>query len=371
MGKRALVLGGGAPNFTLMSGALLALHQAGIVFDLIYMAGAGGVVGLVYLAPKGLTPEQGLLNTMNYGISDPIYAMCPVNYKLFNKGGPAAEAFRDYWNSLPPVQAAKRQLYMTNEQKLAADWLLFQGAMMCPMDVNYYTKGVCAHVPFIEDVVDFDALKTVKPDYYLNAYCIEDEEVVEFGKPGRGIPELDIHHFRAALSFPYIYPPYRIDGKSYYEGAAMDCLNLMGAMHNEQGGLDIDQVVVFDVVRPFVIHRPRSLWDAYAQSIMVPLVASAEQELSMFMHWVDTGYVVSPVTPCMPGKLYDKLHGVLTSQDDPTPPALEVYPLGFKIPKSYQPFMLEWSKSNLENLFHMGYMAGQEFVMHRGAELVG
>ena len=55
MGKTALVLGGGAPNFTLMSGALLALHRAAIKFDLIYMAGAGGVVGLVYLAPKDMT----------------------------------------------------------------------------------------------------------------------------------------------------------------------------------------------------------------------------------------------------------------------------------------------------------------------------
>jgi hypothetical protein len=324
------------------------------------MAGAGGVVGLVYLAPKGLTPEEALLNTMNYGVSDQIYAMVPINYKLFNKGGPAAEAFRDYWTSLPRVQAAMHQFGMSNEQKLAADWLLFQGAMMCPSDVNYYTKGVCAHVPFIEDVVDFDKLRTVDPDYALNAYCIEDEGIVEFRKPF-----LDIHHFRAALSFPYIYPPYRIDGKTYYEGAAMDSLNLMGAMHNAKANATIDKIVVFDIVKPDVIHRPRNLWDAYAQSIMLPLVANAEKELAIFKHWVETGSVVKPPPRHMP----DELHGLFNSQNNPTPPDVDVFTLNFEIPKSYRPYMLEWSRSNLEILFGLGYDAGQRFLTIYGSKL--
>ena len=55
-GKTALFLGGGAPNFTLMSGALLALHEKGIRFDIVSMAGAGAVVGLMYLVPKEMTP---------------------------------------------------------------------------------------------------------------------------------------------------------------------------------------------------------------------------------------------------------------------------------------------------------------------------
>jgi predicted acylesterase/phospholipase RssA len=359
MGKRALVLGGGAPNFTLMSGALLALHRAGVTFDLVYMAGAGGVVGLVYLAPKGLTPDEALQNTMNYGISDPIYSMVPVNYKLFNKGGPAAEAFRDYWTSLPPVQAAMHQFGMTNEQKLAADWLLFQGAMMCPNDVNYFTTGVCAHVPFIEGVVDFDKLKTA-PDHALNAYCIEDEKIEEFRKP-----HLDIHHFRAALSFPYIYPPYRIGAKTYYEGAAMDSLNLIGAMQNAKANASIDTIVIFDIVKPYAIHRPRNLWDAYAQSIMVPLVANAEKEMAIFKHWVETGCVVKPPPRHMP----EELHAVFSGQNYPKPPGIHVFTLNFDIPKSYRPYMLEWSRSNLETLFGMGFDAGQTFLVNHGAKL--
>src|SRR5437773_9707275 len=95
----ALFLGGGAPNFTLMSGALLGLHEEGQAkFDVIAMAGAGAVVGLIYLAPtRGLSKKDALQNTINFGISDAIYEMCPINYKTFAKSGPSAKAFYDFW----------------------------------------------------------------------------------------------------------------------------------------------------------------------------------------------------------------------------------------------------------------------------------
>jgi len=354
MGKNALVLGGGAPNFTLMSGALLALHESGIKFDLVYMAGAGAVVGLVYLSPKDLTPEQALRNTMNYGISDQIYSMCPINYKLFNKGGHAAELFRDRWTSIPEVRTAMHQYGMNDAQKLASDWLLFAGAMMCPTDVNYFSKGLCAHVPFIEDVVDFEKLKTVDPDYYVNAYSIKDESIVEFRKPN-----VDLHHFRAALSFPYIYPPYFIDGEPYYEGAAIDSLNLISLMHELAAQKKIDRVIVLDVMKADLIHRPRNLWDAYAQSIIVPLVANAEKELAIFMHWVDTGQIVKS-----PTSVSTRLHTALQQQNKP--PGITARTVRFHVPKDHRPFMLDWSKSNLEKLFSVGYQSGQNFVNFHG-----
>ena len=58
------------------------------------MAGGGAVTGLVYLAPKFLTPEQSLENPMNFGVSDVIYSNFPINYKLFMKGGPKGRPSR-------------------------------------------------------------------------------------------------------------------------------------------------------------------------------------------------------------------------------------------------------------------------------------
>ena len=49
----ALVLGGGAPNLTLMAGAVAALDDAGVKFDVVSTSGAGMLIGLLYAAPKG------------------------------------------------------------------------------------------------------------------------------------------------------------------------------------------------------------------------------------------------------------------------------------------------------------------------------
>src|SRR5262249_39309472 len=193
-GKTALVLGGGAPHLTLKSGALLALHRSGMRFDLVSMAGGGAVVGLLYLAPKGLGPEQALENTVNFGISDAIYAACPVNYKMFSKAGASADEFRSYWWSLPAVQAAMNQYGMTGEDKVFSDLILLAGAMMCPTEVNYFSTGFCAHAPFIEHVVDFERLKSTPTDCLLSAYCIDDDRISIFRKA-----QIDVHHFRAAL----------------------------------------------------------------------------------------------------------------------------------------------------------------------------
>src|SRR5262249_60250793 len=97
-GKTVLLLGGGAPNFTLMSGALLALHEARIPrkFDTIAMAGAGAIVGLIYFAPKdGRAKERAFRNKVNFGISDALYDKLPINYKKFAQSGRSSHPFHN------------------------------------------------------------------------------------------------------------------------------------------------------------------------------------------------------------------------------------------------------------------------------------
>ena len=75
-----LVLGGGAPNLPLMTGALLALDEAGIDFKVITTTGAGMVVGLLYAAPRKQDsslswkkPRRAALRaTRDWGIDDAI-----------------------------------------------------------------------------------------------------------------------------------------------------------------------------------------------------------------------------------------------------------------------------------------------------------
>jgi NTE family protein len=342
MGKTVLVLGGGAPNFTLMAGGLLALDEAGANFQLISMAGAGSVIGLIYLAPKRLGRQEALLNTMNCGVSDAIYSWLPVNYKLFNKSGYFADRFREWEKSSPWIGPWLHQYGMNNGQKFYSDWLQLQAAIACPTGFNYYSKGICAHAPFIDDLVDFSRIREAEPDIRLNAYCIEEKRVVEFRKH-----EIDIHHFRAALSFPFIYPPYRIRGKHYYEGAAYQTLNLMGEDGEEVASDDwagVDSVVVFDVLSTELVHRPRDLWDAYAQSIIVPLISLAQTELRLFR------------------RLVARMN---QQRNKDGKREIEHYELQVRVPEPLQPHMLTWSKSNLEHMFEFGYEAGRKLVQKR------
>ena len=54
----ALILGGGAPNLTLMSGALTAFKERNARFSAISASGAGMLVALLYAAPKLTDPED-------------------------------------------------------------------------------------------------------------------------------------------------------------------------------------------------------------------------------------------------------------------------------------------------------------------------
>jgi NTE family protein len=355
-GRRILVLGGGAPNLTLMSGALLAFHDRGLTFDVVSMAGGGAVVGLSYLAPKGLTPAEALRNTMNFGVSDAIYSLLPIDYKIFFKGGPLSEAFRNFWRKLPPVQYAEHQYGMSPAEKLEADLLLLAGSVLTPFDATFFSQAICSHVPFIEDIVDFEKLNRPDQPYcFLNAYCIDTQEVVEFRQPN-----IDVRHFRAAFSFPYLYAPYEIDGHFFYEGAAFSSLNLFGVA----AALNIpyivlppdpataDKFILFDVLGADLVHPARNIMDAYGQSMIVQSVANAESELCIFLEWLKTGNVAIPASEWRLKELLDR----------PRPPGsvpdAKGYVVNFLVPVEESPYVLDWSRSNLERLFDIGYQSG-------------
>ncbi len=48
-----IVLSGTAPAMTLMSGVMLAFDEHNVEFDVISTTGVGGLIGMLYLAPKG------------------------------------------------------------------------------------------------------------------------------------------------------------------------------------------------------------------------------------------------------------------------------------------------------------------------------
>jgi NTE family protein len=360
-GKTALFLGGGAPNFTLMSGALLALVEARIRFDIISMAGAGAVVGLMYLAPKaGLTKQRSLKNTVNFGISDAIYEMLPINYKTFAKSGPSADAFNEFWFSLPIVQEAMRMHDgdMSDREKLWADWLLFLGAAMCPTDLSFFSKGICEHPKFIEEFIDLKKVGDIRPQIEINAFDIKRHRIHDF--KNRDLAQRPKETLRAALSFPFIYPPHELGGRVYYEGAAFQTLNKLNSIK------EIDRFIILNPLRSNLVQKPDNLWDAYTQSIIMPVVGIAESEVEshrrvrpLDVSWMYYRGALDQVVTTLRGrfkKAYRKssLHSLRLSLEHK-----EWYSANLRIPDRYVHDALGWKRSSLERLFKIGYRAGQ------------
>jgi predicted acylesterase/phospholipase RssA len=334
----ALVLGGGAPNFTLMTGALLAFDEAGVEFEVISGAGGGGGVALTYAAPKNMTRQDALKNTVNFGVSDPIYRFLPMNYKVFQKGSAIANLSRQILAKFPFYWKVVNQYGMTKRQKLISDLIQGWWAMWTPSTVNFFSNGLCANAPFIQEMVDFDKLKTVKEDVYLNAYNITDHKMAIFGKE-----EMDFRHFGATLSYPFVYPPTEIDGKLYVEGAAEDAFNFQGLLEHDKG---IRTIVVFDAfgVEGY-IQPPPNLWQAWGQSLILPLIALTRHDLFTFELLLDEWNAAHPKQP------------------------VELIKVQFDIPKDWLPTALDWSSSNLERMFQLGYETGKKFVAERGPHL--
>ncbi len=334
----ALLLGGGAPTLTLQSGALAALDEKGVEFTAVSTAGAGMVIGLLYAAPKGMTRQEALKNTVNMGVADEIYDAFPVNYKVFFKPGQLAGLYRSFLAMLPPMPAAKNQA-----DRLFGDWMALAGATLSPTDLGPNSLGLCAPAPWIDHVVDFAKLQDYEGEFYINAYNVTDHQMEIFCKE-----DITPDHFRAALAFPFIYPPYKLNGKYYIEGSAIDTLCFKGLlkyrekmlleeMQRAVGGAvpvlaPLKHLIVFDVLSSDkIIRTPRTLYEAWIQSIMIPLVEIAKDDI----------------------KLFDLQHRKSWG--------VELLRIQFDIPDDHWPYALDWSYSNLKTLYDVGYDAGLRF----------
>ncbi len=318
-----LVLGGGAPNLPLMSGALLALDDAGIEFDVVSTTGAGMLIGLMYAAPRNGTRKEVLQATREMGVHDAIYNLFPVNFKIFHKSGPWAEAYTKFHQ--PWLAAMPRE---NEAQRFMSDMAQFWMATFCPSDFNPRQNGLCQPPPWIDLVVDFDKLKEFDGEFLMSAYCIEDEEEVSFTKE-----EITSDHFKAALAMPLIYAPYKMGDKTYLEGSAFDTLAFSpGAVMSKNL---VDTVIYFDILgQRKLIAEPENLYDAWVHSIINPLTRIAE----------------------MDSKNYET-HGA--DLED-----VNVLRMPFRdnISEDQWPKVLDWSYSNMSTLFDIGYKTGEQFA---------
>ncbi|WP_343585073.1 patatin-like phospholipase family protein [Herbaspirillum sp.] len=353
-GKKALVIGGGAPNSTLIAGALAAFLAEGVEFDVISASGAGVLMGLLYTAPRDAAPREALMRWAEVGVADSIYKLFPVNYKVFKKPGAQAESYRDsvlaQLKALPSMGTNPFAEMFTHQFAEASakwnDWMHLLMSALSPSDLHSGSLGLCAHLPFLEQSIDFGAVAGMRPEFYINAYNIDRHRMQIWGKR-----EITAAHVRASLSFPFLYAPTEIDGENYIEGAALDTLSFDPFIPGPNGEPplhgDVDTLVVLDILgEERLIRKPRNLYDAWVRSIITPLVkiSKAEQRLFELEHNRD------PAT----GKPRRKVLKVDLMRE---------------VPQHHWPEILDWSSSNMQLLFDVGYRAGVAFCRAHGDAL--
>lgn len=328
MKKKALLLGAGGPLGGLEAGALIALDEMGVEFDIISGACIGSVIALTYTSPaNGMTGREALEMWCNAsGLSDYIYdSICPYNYKVFQKNGlfmnPVSNAWLEAMTTFNPFFSINPR----NEyQRFFSDMYLYMLTAMTPGSLAPYQTSISRIAPFLENFIDFDNIRNVEKDVYINALNVTDKRIEIFDKT-----EITMQHLIAGSSLFYICPQQNINGKWYGEGSYLDSLNYKGLMESRKED-DIETLVVMNILnKKSLIRTPESLYDAYNLSIMLPFITIAEDDT----------------------RLYEAKHKGEKN----------LLKLGFTIPEEHAPYVMDWSASNFKKLRDIGYKAGMDF----------
>ncbi len=326
---------GGAPNLHLVSGALCAFYENKISFDVIGASGAGALPGLLYAAPK--KPESqvaALQQTVNMNVSDAIYQLLPMNYKAFFKRGPFAEPLWRFGQSIPHRKLDPAQQRYDTFDRLFNDSIDFMVAALTPSTLNYFSKSVCTRVGVIDDWIDWQALKTYKKDFYLNAFDLNTQKLKLFGNK-----DLTPETFWAALAMPWLFEPTAANGDLYTEGASHDPSGLEALWEFADQNTDkLDRIIALDTVGPDLWTNPANIYDALQLAIMDPIVSLAETVLAAYGR---VEYAVNQSGLARLPKLYH---------------------VPFPVPDWEAPHILEWTYSNALTLWNVGHKAGAEFV---------
>lgn len=330
-----IVLSGWAPAMTLMSGAMLGFTEKGVEFDVISTSGAGALVGLLALAPKNRSPKQALEELPNLFVSDLLYSVLPINFKVFQKFGPFAKPMHELRRRLPKIRLDPQDRSLFG--RLLNDWVDLVFCALTPSTFELKSRGLMSPSPLVEDLVDFTKLAGARPSFYLNAFNLDQRRLEIFDKHSANA---DAYHATEAL--PVLYAPQRMSsGELYTIGATHDPTGLQAIWLNHKH--DLDMVVMLDPMSAAIWRAPVNLHDAFQLMLMNPVMAL---QMLISALYARTDHIAEGIRREHPHVKLPKLYRVPFASIDPT----------------YYPNMLKWSHSNAVTLEKHGYDAAAAFA---------
>jgi NTE family protein len=334
-GRIGIVLSGWGPAMTLMSGAMLGFMEKGVQFDVISTTGVGALIGLLSLAPKTGTPKQALEELPNMFVSDLLYSVLPINFKLFHKFGPFSKPMHNLRNRIPKIRLDPKA--SSPISRLLNDWVDLAFCAMTPSTFELKSQGMMSPSPEIEDLVDFNKLKATKTKFYVNAFNLDKRILEIFDNASTNV---DAYHATEAM--PVLFAPQRLaNGDLCITGATHDPTGLQAVWLRHKD--DLDMVVMLDPLSTAICREPVNIHDSFQLMLMNPTIA-LQGLISAFYAWTDR--IAEDLRRRRPEVKLPKL-----------------YYVPFTIDQKYYPNMLKWTHANavtLEKIGHDGAVAFAE-----------
>ncbi len=336
-GRTGIVLGGWAPAMTLMSGAMLGFMAKGVKFDVISTTGVGALIGLLSLVPKNGSPKQALEDLPNMFVSDLLYSVLPVNFKVFHKFGPFSKPMHDLRNRIPKIKLDPKASSPVG--RLLNDWVDLAFCAMTPSTFELKSKGMISPNPEIDDLVDFSKLRSEEAKFYVSSFNL-DKRVLEIFDNASATA--DAYHATEAM--PVLFAPHRMpSGDLHTTGATHDPTGLQAIWLKQKQ--DLETVVMLDPMSRAIWRPPANIHDSFQLMLMNPIIA-LQVLISAFYAWTD--HASEQLRATNPGIRLPKL-----------------YYVPFSIDEKYYPNMLKWTHSNAVTLEKIGYDAAVAFAEAR------
>lgn len=338
-----LVLSGWAPAMTLMSGAMLGFIEKGVEFEVISTTGVGTLIGLLALAPKNGRPLDALKALPNLFVSDLIYPLLPINFKVFHKLGPFSApmaALRERVPKLPVDPHDPSPL-----SRLFNDWIDLVFCAMTPSTFELKSQGLMNPGPEPERLVDFGRLPHIAGQFYTNAFNLGTKSLQIFDKSSTNA---DVYN--AAQALPVLFPPQRMaNGDLLTTGATHDPTGLQAIWLNHRD--DLDMVVMLDPLSPAIWRAPVNIHDAFQLMLLNPIVALQVIIAALYART-------------------DRLTEELSREPGQKIRLPALYRVPLAIDRGYYPTMLKWTHANAVTLERVGRDAAVAFAdaMADGAE---
>lgn len=343
--KRAITLAGGGPAAGLHIGALKALEEAGIQFDVFALSCVGAWVGIVYNTRLEQDAQGRGRADQTYHFfekycfrDDDSYEWFPLNrafapdfVALWSTWTSFSLSPQNNWTKLIPSPAqmwgsfsrcVERwckpggptqhdiNISIFNDLLAINPWARFLTSMACKSQMNGLARVYYEDCPAVKEVFCSELLYAKdQPDIYHNAWRMrtdtEPGKIQIFhnrAKPAdpKGYLKITPKSLCACSALPFILESVKIDGYEYTEGALLDMVNFANLMRDHP---DLDEVWVSRIVDHVQVRPARTLAGALANLPMQFAAEVGEDNIKVFRQkllnqsFLRTRLVEIPINP--------------------------------------------------------------------------